>query len=134
MKNKLRSVCLSLAAVGAFAGLPALSQAQNAAPGTDARVSQERARCDGRQQDRAACLREAGAAQQEARRDGLSTPGAQSKEQNELARCQMQPVADRADCETRIKGTGRTTSEGSVMGGGVIRETVTPVPAPATAR
>jgi len=47
-------------------------------------------------------------------------------------------VADRADCEARIRGSagaGRTTTEGSVMGGGVIRETVTPLPAqPAPAR
>jgi hypothetical protein len=131
MKQKLRSLCLSLAAASAFAGLPALSLAQNAAPGSDARVRQERAKCDGKQQDRAACLREAGAAQQEARRDGLNTVGAPGQEQNALARCQLQPAADRADCEARMKGTGQTSSEGSVMGGGVIRETVTPVPAPA---
>lgn len=104
------------------------------APGTDARAQRERAVCDGNQQDRAACLREAGAAQQEGRRDGLTSAGPGSYDQNEMARCQLQPVADRADCEARLKGSsaGRTTTEGSVMGGGVIRETVTPIPAGAT--
>ena len=101
------------------------------APGTDARAQRERAVCDGTQQDRAACLREASAAQQEGRRDGLTSASPGNYDQNALARCQLQPPADRADCEGRLKGAspGKTTTEGSVMGGGVIRETVTPIPA-----
>lgn len=87
--------------------------------------------CDGVQQDRAACLREAGAARQEAQRGGLSTPGATTAQANALARCQNQPAADRADCEARVRGTGASSTSGSVMGGGVIRETVTPLPPPA---
>ena len=120
--------CLAalLAAAGLLCGPAAWAQA----PGSDAQAQRERAVCDGVQQDRAACLREAGAAQQEARREGLtSAPG--SYDQNALARCQLQPPADRPDCEARIKGTGATSTGGSVMGGGVIRETVTPIPAPA---
>ncbi len=105
------------------------------APGTDARAQKERAVCDGVQQDRAACLREAGAAKQEAGRAGLTTPSPARGQVNSLARCAEQPAADQADCEARIKGGARTTTEGSVMGGGVIRETVTPLPAqPAPAR
>lgn len=87
------------------------------------------AHCDGVQQDRAACQREAGAARQEAQRGGLSTPSGTAVDANALARCQAQPAADRADCEARVRGTGATSSQGSVMGGGVIRETVTPLPA-----
>ena len=110
-----------------------MTGARAQAPGSDAREQRERAVCDGVQQDRAACLREAGAAQQEARRDGLtSAPG--GYDQNALARCQLQPPADRADCEARIRGTGQTSTGGSVMGGGVIRETVTPIPAPPPTR
>ena len=116
-----------LAAAGFFSGAAAWAQA----PGSDARAQRERAMCDGVQQDRAACLREAGAAQQEARRDGLTSAGPAGADQNALARCQLQPPADRADCEARVKGTGATSTSGSVMGGGVVRETVTPVPAPA---
>lgn len=92
-------------------------------------VAAERAKCDGMQQDKAACQREAGAARQEAQRGGLSSASGGTYDQNALARCQMQPAADRADCEARIRGSGATSAQGSVMGGGVIRETVTPVPA-----
>ncbi len=101
------------------------------APGSEARAQSERAVCDGVQQDRAACLREAGAAKQEARRDGLSSAGPAGADQNALARCELQPPAERAACEARVKGTGATSSSGSVMGGGVLRETVTPIPPPA---
>jgi len=87
---------------------------------------QERAACDGIQQDRAACIREAGAARQEARRGGLTS--APSYEQNALARCQLHPPAERSACEARVLGAGQTTIQGSVMGGGLIRETVTPLP------
>lgn len=92
--------------------------------------------CDSRQ-DPAACRREAGAAREEARRGGLTTPAEGNAGANAMARCQLQPAADRADCEARVRGSGAgtTTTEGSVMGGGIIRETVTPIPAaPATPR
>jgi hypothetical protein len=105
------------------------------APGSSVRMQQERATCDGVQQDRAACLREAGAARQEADRNGLTTPSPARGQVNSLARCAEQPAADQAECEARVKGGARTSTEGSVMGGGVIRETVTPLPAqPAPAR
>jgi len=130
MKISVRSLALALCATGALSGAPA-AFAQGAAPGTDARMQRERATCDGVQQDRAACLREAGAARQEAQRNGLTSASPSTYDQNALERCQLQPVADRADCEARIRGTGVSATEGSVMGGGVIRETVTPIPAPA---
>lgn len=89
------------------------------------------AKCDGVQQDKAACQREAGAARQEAARGGLTSGTVSSNEANALARCQQLPAAGKADCEARIRGSAGSSSSGSVMGGGVIRETVTPVPAPA---
>lgn len=93
------------------------------------------AHCDGVQQDRAACLREAGAARQEGQRGGLTSPGGATVDANALARCENQPAADRAACEARVRGTGDSSTRGSVMGGGVIRETVTPLPPqPAPAR
>ncbi|RZL89068.1 MAG: hypothetical protein EOP82_20985 [Variovorax sp.] len=109
---------------------PAL--AQSATSGADARAQRERATCDGVQQDKAACLREAGAARQEAGRNGLTGASAASYDANAMARCKLQPAADQADCEARLRGGAGSTTGGSVMGGGVIRETVTPVPAPAT--
>ena len=86
--------------------------------------------CSHIQQDRAACIREAGAARQEARRGGLTS--APDYTQNALARCQLQPPTERMACEQRVRGTGMTSIDGSVLGGGLIRETVTPIP-PASA-
>lgn len=118
----LRSSLTALLCAGCLFGGSAWAQ------GTAQRAERDRAACDGVQQDREACRREAGAARQEAQRGGL-TSGDQA-EQNALARCQLlQPAADRADCEARVRGAASSTS-GSVMGGGVIRETVTPAPAP----
>lgn len=92
------------------------------------------AKCDGVQQDKAACVREAGAAKQEAARGGLTTNGPGGNQANAMERCQSLPAADKADCEARIRGAANSSTSGSVMGGGVIRETVTPVPAPAPAK
>ena len=120
MTKTVRSL-LSATALFAASGFLAFG-AQTAsaqAPGSDARM----------QKDRAACLREAGAARQEAKRNGLTTPSAPREQVNALARCSEQPGPDQPECEARIKGGARTTTEGSVMGGGVIRETVTPLPA-----
>ena len=86
------------------------------------------------QQDKAACQREAGAAKQEAGRGGLTSPAPSSQEANALARCQNVAAADKADCESRVRGGDGNASSGSVMGGGVVRETVTPVPAPAAGK
>lgn len=91
------------------------------------RYKQERAHCMSGQshQDRATCLREAGAALQEARRNRLETGGSAAFEANATARCNAQPATDRAACVQRITGAGST--QGSVEGGGLIREAVTPV-------
>jgi hypothetical protein len=116
------ALCASMLAVTSAswaAGNEGLSQAQQ-------RYNQERARCMSGQshQDRATCLQEAGAALQESRRDGLATDKA-SLAGNATARCDAQPAADRADCMARIQGAG--TAQGSVEGGGLIRQTETPV-------
>jgi len=88
--------------------------------------------CDGVMQDRAACLRERGAAAQTARQGGFPKVDEAQLRQNALARCARQPAADQAACEQRVLGTGQTTFTGSVLGGGVIRTTETPVTASTT--
>ena len=126
---------LAFASLTALACLSFSAGAQTAAPpGSAARMQAERATCDGVQQDKAACLREAGAARQEAGRAGLTSAGTGG---SVTARCDLQPAADRADCEARLRGAPgtTTTTSGSVMGGGILRETVTPLPpTPAPAR
>lgn len=91
------------------------------------RYDQERGKCLSGQshQDRATCLREAGAALEESRRNRLETSAGADLQGNATARCNAQPAADRDACVQRIMGAGST--RGSVEGGGVIRETVTPV-------
>ena len=128
MRKTLRSVLSATAVLAAGGFIVFGAQTAGAqAPGSDARMQKERATCDGVQQDRAACLREAGAARQEAGRGGLTSPSPAREQVNSLARCSELPAAEQPDCEARIKGGPRTTTEGSVMGGGVIRETVTPL-------
>ena len=78
-----------------------------------------------RNEDRATCLKEAGAAKLEAQRGNLTTPAA-AADQNALQRCDALPASDKEACRLRIMGAG--TTSGSVAGGGVIREVVTVVP------
>ena len=77
------------------------------------------------QQDRATCMREAGAAKQESQRGNLRDSG--DYQANASKRCAALPAAEKADCERRANGEGSVN--GSVAGGGVVRELVTPVPA-----
>ena len=99
--------------------------------------AQERANCEaGRtQQDRATCLKEAGAAEQERKRNGLANPG--SARLNATERCQALPPKDKVDCLARIEGPASANQQvitsGSVGGGGVIRETRTTSVGPAGA-
>jgi hypothetical protein len=116
-------------AVGIAAGLAASpSRAVEPIPATSA-FAKDRADCDaGRTaEDRATCLREAGAARIERKRNTLDTNG--STRQNAIERCNLVAPKDKADCLARIEGPGaanqKTTTSGSVAGGGVLRETTT---------
>ncbi len=104
---------------------PALSAEPAPKPG--ATYQKERADCDaGRTaEDRATCMREAGAAKVERARDGL-TPAAR---QAAVDRCKGLPEKERSDCMARIDGPNKpnqtVTTTGSVAGGGILRETRT---------
>ena len=89
------------------------------------RYQQERANCESGNttQDKATCLREAGAALHESRRGGLTSSA--QLDANALARCKSLPEADREDCNSRVKNDSNTTVKGTVQGGGVIKETTT---------
>ena len=131
MNSTTRSMIAALIAVG---GIAAATSASAQPRRGDSTYQQELSVCGHNQQDRAACIREAGAARQEAARGGLTS--APDYRRNALARCGLQPPADRADCEARVLGGSGNTSgnvDGSVMGGGVIRESVTTVVMPAPA-
>ena len=71
-------------------------------------------------QDRSACLREAGAAREEANRQRLQEGSTSQLQQNMLDRCNRLPQASRQDCITQM--TSPTQVRGSVQGGGVLRD------------
>lgn len=92
-----------------------------------ARFRQDMAACNSGQsnQDLATCRLEARNALADARRGHLNdAPGKYTN--NALQRCSALEGNNRSDCESRMRGEGR--SEGSVGSGGIIRETVTVVP------
>ena len=116
-----------------FAALSAVAFCATAADkprdsGAHQRYLDERAKCDGpKVEDKKACLREAGAAQDEARKGTLGKENTEF-EKNAVARCGYHKIAeDRAYCERRMRGEG--TVSGSVEGGGLLRELTVIVPA-----
>ncbi|MGP1675693.1 MAG: hypothetical protein ACTS6J_00875 [Burkholderiales bacterium] len=119
---------LSAGAVAALLIAGMASAAGGKLAEAQARYQQDRAACIGGQsnQDRATCLREAGAALQAAKRGDLGE-GQSAYEQNRLIRCERLPAGDRNDCLRRMRGEG--TVSGSVESGGIYRELRTTVPA-----
>ncbi|GER13019.1 hypothetical protein [Variovorax boronicumulans] len=123
MPNNARSMIFALLALSGLATTTIATAARGDGGGST--YQQEIAVCGHNQQDRAACIREAGAARQAAARGGLTS--APDYRANAVARCGLQPPAERADCEARVLGSAgniRSNVDGSVMGGGVIRESV----------
>jgi hypothetical protein len=76
--------------------------------------------------DKSSCLREAGAALDEAKRGKLADAN-EDFERNRMARCAYLQEPDRGYCLRRMNGEG--TVSGSVEGGGILRELVVTVPA-----
>lgn len=118
--------CIGLAALLATGA--ASAQVKSGTTGIDAsgNYRQERAACMSgmTQQDRATCLREAGAAAAEKRAGRLDT-NADQYAANALKRCDTLQGEDRAACTARIAGRGDV--QGSVAGGGVLRSVETVV-------
>lgn len=87
----------------------------------DARYQAERSACEHAPDstDRAACLREAAAARDEARRGVLGNTTS-DYDRNAMARCDALPSAERDNCLRRTRGEGET--RGSVGEGGIYRE------------
>jgi hypothetical protein len=81
------------------------------------------------QQDQATCLKEARNAQADKRRGVLDTAG--SVDANAMGRCEVHTISeDRAACRARVMGMGDI--EGSVAGGGLLRESEIVVPSTST--
>lgn len=131
-RNAAQLAALALLVLGsAFAATAAM--AATASSEATAIYKAERAACLSGEshQDRATCLKEAGAALKEARKGRLN--GNQDTfEQNALIRCNALPENDRDACQRRIKGEG--TVSGGVPEGGLLRELVVPVTPASPAR
>ena len=123
-----RPAGLTLALAAAFLVSGAASAAGSNAD-AQARYKADRAACMSGQsgQERETCLKEAGAALAEARRGNLSDQESRRElRSNRMDRCQVLSGDERTDCIARMRGEG--TVEGSVKGGGILREKVTIVP------
>ncbi len=92
-----------------------------------ARYRQDMAVCNSGKSNQplATCRLEARHALADARRGGLNDAPDQYQ-QNALRRCDALKGDDRTACEARMRGEGSV--EGSVEGGGILRESVTVVP------
>lgn len=114
-----------LAACAALGTAPALGADKAAPNDSEARYQRDTAACSTLAQgsDRAACLREAGAVRDSNSVDRADPdPGRLAR--NALKRCEPLPEPERGDCVARTQGNG--SASGSVAGGGVLRELVTP--------
>lgn len=78
--------------------------------------------------DKKACLHEAGAALQATRTNALTDPSTDASRQDRTQRCNALPADKRQDCLT-LMDTPNARTQGSVEGGGVLRETTITVPA-----
>jgi hypothetical protein len=124
MRNRICSMAKTLLVIGAVVG------STNAlAATTDSALE----KCSDPRVDRTACLREAAAAQDAKQRGQLDSPG--GYDANALKRCNRQPEGTARDaCVKRVTGAGNTNVTGSVKGGGKLRTTEMPVPAPSPSK
>lgn len=126
---------VALACAALLVVIPAEAEPAPATASTSAaaRYQQERAACMNGQsnQDRATCLKEAGAAYAEAKHGGLKVTGAtggkRDREANALQRCTALPAEESKACMARMQGEGSTS--GTAASGGILRELVTVEPA-----
>lgn len=81
--------------------------------------------------DKKACMREAGAALEASRRNTLTTPSADAANLDRTRRCNALPADQRQDCLT-LMDSPNTRTQGSVQGGGILRETTITIPAGST--
>jgi hypothetical protein len=119
--KQMNAFCRLCALSLAFVLIPAAA-ADKPSP-AQAAYQQEKARCQRGEtnQDRATCLKEAGAAYDEARRGRTGTASTADLARNAAQRCDAQPAADREACLQRLQ----SPAQGSAQGGGVLRQTET---------
>jgi hypothetical protein len=128
----LKLTCKTLAICALGAGLmPSIASAAGNKTNADiqAQYRADVAHCKSPQatQDRNTCMKEAGAAMEEARRNQLVT-GSPNYQQDAVNRCKALPTDRQQDCLMQMSGQD-TVTKGSVDSGGILRETTITVPA-----
>lgn len=127
---------LAFATLSALGGLSVVSAAHAANGATASSIQSQYEldvqRCNSGQtnQSRDVCLQEAGAARDEARRKRLEDGQSANYTNNAVERCLKLPEQQRDDCLLQMQSP--SSVKGSVQSGGVLRETVIPVPAQPT--
>ena len=121
--NRSRKSMISFGLIALLAVGAATAQVATGTTGIDASGSYQQevqaCRSGATQQDMETCLKEARNAQADKRRGVLDTSG--DLQANAVARCNVFTTSDdQAACRSRLMGAG--TAEGSVAGGGIIRE------------
>ena len=128
-------ILCAISAVLSVCAAAATAVAETPVADIQLRYQQERARClaGSSNQDRASCLKEAGAARDEARKGQLNDGDAKYRS-NATDRCKVLTGDEARDCLARMKGKGGSatngttttnTTSGSAQSGGILRETVT---------
>ncbi|TAM85311.1 MAG: hypothetical protein EPN41_12310 [Candidimonas sp.] len=114
---------LATAAAAASAATP-----HSAKQGADARYQADVQYCNSGQSNegRATCLKEAGAALQARRTGGLTSEPTYTGDKT--ARCKALPANQQQDCMALMSDQGDIRTQGSVGGGGILRETTITVP------
>lgn len=79
--------------------------------------------------DKKACLKEAGAAAQASRDNGLTAPSAPAEAQNRTQRCDALMGEQRQDCMILMDNKNQVREQGSVESGGILRQTTITIPA-----
>jgi len=122
---------LSIAAAGLLlCATQAIAAGASASAEAQTRYRQDMAVCASGQsnQDLATCRTEARNALAEARRGGLTAAPDTTYTMNARQRCAAHKGIDKDACDARMRGEG--SSVGSVGGGGILRQSVTVIPAP----
>lgn len=134
-KSSATLAAVSLLALGAALSTATPARAAPPQASADSVYRSEVARCRNAPEvtDRHSCMREAGAARAEARRNRLHDSST-DYHRNRMMRCDRLPGEHRNDCMRQMEDNGQTRMHGSVHGGGIWRETEVPVPAHGMAR
>jgi len=124
-----RSASIVLALGLGLASASALAAGSHSTNSPEAQYQRDMAACKAgqTQESKATCEREAGAALQAARHNQLVSDSNNTYEADATRRCMNLPAGQRQDC-MMLMNDPNAKVEGSVNGGGIIRETTITVP------